>query len=337
MTVKRHSLPYLDDWASYLVAVEGRATTTVKGYRRIVGAMAAQLGVEDPGELRFEDLERHLRHLYAAGMSSATRAQTVCAIRSFCRYLAARGVLDASPAVQLRRPRVYRREPQVLAPEEVRRLTYTGQRQELPADPMEIRNRVMWYVMYIAGLRCSEVGPLQVDRLSWHDEGERVFSLLVQRAKRARGDVRLALDLDGSRLLAVYLPLRAELFRRRGTESPYLFPADHGGPLTRHRVYELFRQRLDALGMGGPRRRITPHTLRHSLATHLLQAGWDIRDVMERLRHGSIETTALYLHTHVSGQARRLQSMHPLRGKRSRAPHVGKALTALVADLQQNL
>jgi integrase/recombinase XerD len=242
----------------------------------------------------------------------------------------AHGAFERSPAAGMKRPKVYRALPSVLTRDEVKALVF-GRKGALPYTPAEYRNRVMWYVAYIAGLRASEVGRLELRQLRWEHE-ESVFSLVISWSKAAEGDVVMPLDDTASRLLGEYLRIRPAIFAPRA-ESPYLFPTALGGPIGRLRVYKLFAARVKAAGIERGKRRLTPHVLRHSIATHLLRSGCDIREVQDHLRHASIETTAVYLHTDVSRRARRLRRYRPLEEKRAPQVQVGRAMAALVADL----
>jgi site-specific recombinase XerD len=334
----------LEDWTAYLLAVEGRAYHTATKYRAVVDDLVRRQAIAAPSELTFPVLERHLRELFAAGYADATRARAVGAIRSLCRYLGARGVLGPgeNPGLNLRPPRVYRRERPTLRPQEIERLIYAGGRRgELPWDPMELRDRVIWAVMYIAGLRVSEPTSLRVDHLQWHEE-QRAFSILVRGAKAAGGDVRISLDRDTSRLLASYLPARAGIIhaarRAAPIEAGALFPSSRAAPLSGRQVNRLFHRHLERAGIKGESRRLTPHVFRHSLATHLLRAGWDAREVQLRMRHQHLETTMVYLHADLAKEAARLERLHPLRAqRRQRAINVPAALHALLDDLRETV
>jgi integrase/recombinase XerD len=335
----------LEDWTAYLLAVEGRAYHTATKYRSMAEDLVQRQQLGHPREITWPVLERHLRELYAAGYADSSRALAVGAIRSLCRYLGARGELGAgeNPGLKLRPPRVYRRERPSLRPEEIERLIYAGGRRgELPWDPLELRDRLMWAVMYIAGLRVSEPISLRVEHLQWHED-LRVFSILVRGAKAAGGDVRMSLDRDTSRLLASYLPLRGQVYRRaleRGAgrkETQALFPSSRNTPLSRQQVNWQFHQHLARAAIKAEGRRLSPHVFRHTLATHLLRVGWDVREVQVRMRHKHLETTMIYLHADPAKEAAKLQRLHPLhaQGRRKKPVNVPVALQALLEDLRR--
>lgn len=320
-------------WRAYLVAGEGRTQGTAVRYHAAASRLVRELPGGDPTTLGPAHLEDHLNRLFARGYSQSSRALAVAAVRSFFRFLAAnRLVASDNPALTLRAPRVHRRERPHLSVEEIHALVFgRSKRRQLPSDPIGFRNCAVLYAMYVAGLRASEVGAIRVDAIVWHSR-PRTCSVLVERAKAATADRRLMLDPMGTRIVSAFLELR----QRTGAwlASPFLFPAIHGGLLRRHGVGRIFRQRLCDAGIRSTRtRRLTPHCLRHSLATHLLAAGWSIYDVQLRLRHASIRTTEIYLHADPATEGRLLVERHPLDGRRRRREALAPALAALAVDL----
>lgn len=325
---------HLEDWGGYLRAIEGRSEATVRKYVALVSRVARSVDI-GPGEIVYPDLEAHLRELYLAGRSDSTRALLVSALRGYFAWQAARGEIARSPAVALRRPRVYGREADILTAAEVELLIYGPRRGGLPRSPRAARDRVLLAVTYICGLRASEPGRLRIDALEWVEE-DGVFLLLLERAKGARGDVRVTTDRDAARMIGAYL----DGARRQLPGGAMLFPSLRtGGVLTRAGVAGILRRRIDEVGIETKGRRISPHTLRHSIATHLLAAGVNIRVVQEHMRHASVETTQRY--THVEGRriARQIERAHPLRGarRRSRAPSMHRAVRGLLEELREGV
>ncbi|HVS10354.1 MAG TPA: tyrosine-type recombinase/integrase [Planctomycetota bacterium] len=330
-------MQHLEDWSASLVAVSGRSPSTATRYARAIGKMAERLGT-DPSVIERSDLNRYVKELYAEGYSSSSRAVTLNAIKGFFSYLATCALIAQNPALHLDTPRVYRREMPTLTKGEIDRLIYEGGEGLLPASsPIELRNRVLLYTMYILGLRISEPGRLRLDDVEW-DTDSLVFTVLIREAKAARADKRMTLDRPGSRLLGMYLQgTRAAIMAMpkrssRKAPRPPLFPGAGGGPLSSSAVGAIFRQRVAASGIDRRGRRVTPHILRHSIATHLLAAGWSERAVQEWMRHRSLETTALYMHVDTSQFAAKLARAHPL-GPRRRSPNLQSAAGELVREL----
>ncbi len=302
----------LASFSQYLAASRGCAPSTVRAYLKPLARLARESAPRRLAELGYQDLERHLRRLFVSRVGAAGRALAVAAFRSFYGWLAARGEIGRSPALELERPRVYAAEAPVLTVGEVRALLFGGL-EDLPKEPRVLRDRVLLVVMYLAGLRVSEPGRLDVRDLLW--DGPHV-SLLLRRAKGAGADVRQELDAEGSALLSLYLQATAA-WRGR---SVALFPAERSGAgLSVSRVRAIFEARFRESGLSKRGRRISPHILRHSLATHLLKAGADVREVQGILRHRSLLTTQRYLHVR-TGAAGIFRRHPPLGSRRSGSP-----------------
>jgi site-specific recombinase XerD len=322
---------WIEEWSDYLRAVEGRAASTVSQYARVVGRVGAALGTADPREWTFGGLEGHLRALYVARRSSATRALVVAAVRSYCAYLVARGDLERSPARDLRRPRVYTREADVLTPAEVERLIYGPLARGLDRAELAVRDRVLLGLMYVLGLRSSEPGRIEVGDLGW-DEDERVFAVRLRGRKWQGEDVRLWADEDVSRLLGAYV----ESVRPALGKSRHLFPGGgEAAELSRTTVARAFRRRVQEAGIEARGRQLSPHTLRHSIATHLLDAGVNPRVVQRHLCHQSLETTMRYMHSDRARMAKEWRRRHPIKGakRREKAVSMHTAVRQFLAGL----
>ncbi len=309
----------LDGWTAYLLSVRGRAPATVRRYRTLAERLLRDCGCS-VAELRRPAIEAHLRRLFLAGHGESARQGTLVAIRSLGEWCLAHGLVDANPGAGLSGPRPYRREIRVLSVAEIHRLLWGQTPGALPRDPRELRNRALLGVAYIAGLRASEIGPLEAEGLMWQ-ESTQTYSILIKGAKASRGDVRLPLDVTVSRILAAYLAVRSP--------GRYLW----GRPLSRGAVRKILATRLAEVGISPGGRRLSPHILRHSIATHLLDAGLDIRDVQLLLRHRSIATTEIYLHADVARLGAKLVRRSPLSGRR-RKPELRPALNHLLGELQ---
>jgi len=312
----------LDAWMSALVCVRGRSQATAKRYRRLVERLLADSG-QRIVQLDQRLIEKHLRRLHVAGRGESVRRGVVVAVRSLGEWCLAHGILAANPGASLSGPRPYRQEIKVLTVAEVGRLLWGDSPGTLTRDPLEMRNRVLLGVAYVAGLRASEIGPLEAEGVVWQESGQ-VFSILVRRGKGAGQDVRLPLDRPVSRMLGMWLAARPA--------GRFLW----GRPLTRGAVRNIFLDRCAAVGIKATGRRLSPHILRHSLATHLLQEGADIRQVQLLLRHRSIVTTELYLHADVDRLGAVLIRRSPLEQgrKKKKAVSLRPAMEQLLAELR---
>lgn len=316
----------LDGWTSFLVSVRGRGEGTAVRYRRLVERVLKDAG-KGIAQLGLEDVERHLRRLHVAGRGESVRQGVVVAVRSLGEWCLAHGLLEVNPWASLSGPRLYRREVKVLTVAEVKRLLWGDSPGTLPRDRQEMRDRVLLGVAYSAGLRASEIGPLEAEGVQWQ-EATQTFSILVRRGKGAGQDVRLPLDRPVSRMLGVWLTARGE---GRGA-GRFLW----GRALTRGAVRKILLRRCAEAGIVAAGRRISPHVLRHSLATHLLAAGVDVRTVQLMMRHRSIATTERYLHADVGRLAGVLVRRSPLEGgRRPKAVAVRPAMGLILGELQE--
>ena len=318
-------LAILDAWTSALVSVRGRSQATARRYRRLVERLLDDAG-KPIAQLDQRLIEKHLRRLHVAGHGESVRRGVVVAIRSLGEWCLAHRLVESNPGASLSGPRPYRREIKVLTVVEVERLLWGDSPGTLPRAPLEMRNRVLLGVAYVAGLRASEIGPLEAEGVVWHETGQ-IFSILVRRGKGSGQDVRLPLDRPVSRMLGAWLAVRDS--------------ADGGGrflwgrPLTRGAVRNIFLDRCAEVGIAATGRRLSPHILRHSIATHLLQEGVDVRQVQLLLRHRSIATTEQYLHADVDRLGSVLIRKSPLkRGRRKKGAPLRPALEQLLGELR---
>ena len=314
----------LDEWTSYLVSVRGRTEGTARRYRRLVERLLEE--VEKPFlDLTREDVERHLRRLHVAGRGESVRRGLVVAVRSLGEWCLAHGLMDSNPWTSLTGPRPYQREIKVLSVAEVERLLWGDSPGTLPRDPLELRDRVLLGVAYVAGLRASEIGPLEAEGVVWQ-EATQTFSILVRHGKASGQDVRLPLDRPVSRMLGAWLTVRGA---GKGG-GRFLW----GLPLTRWAVRKILHRRCAEVGIVAGGRRLSPHVLRHSVATHLLQQGVDIREVQLLMRHRSIATTEKYLHANVDRLGAVLVRNSPLeRRRRGKVVAVRPAMQMILGEL----
>ena len=199
-------LAILDAWTSSLVSVRGRSQATARRYRGLVERLLKDVA-QPIAQLDQRLIEKHLRRLHVAGRGESVRRGVVVAIRSLGEWCLAHGIIESNPGASLSGPRPYRREIKVLTVAEVERLLWGDSPGTLPRDPVEMRNRVLLGVTYVAGLRASEIGPLEAEGVVWHETGQ-IFSILVRRGKGSGQDVRLPLDRPVSRMLGAWLAVR---------------------------------------------------------------------------------------------------------------------------------
>jgi integrase/recombinase XerC len=289
-------LPHPDDealiaaFAEHLALERRLSEHTVAAYRRDLTQLAAFLERQRRSltSVTYPELRRFLAQQATLGYARASIARRVGAIHTFYRWAAARGVVDRDPAALLGRPKVANRLPGVLRPREAADLMETPNAAD-DASALErsvaLRDRAILELLYGSGLRVAEVAGLTVDRLDL-----------------ARGRVTVMGKGSKEREVPLSDPAREalETYLRRGRRelsdgSPSAFFNRRRRPIGTRDIRRLVG-RYGERTLGG--RHVTPHTLRHSFATHLLEGGADIRAVQELLGHASVATTQRY--THVS-------------------------------------
>jgi integrase/recombinase XerD len=289
----------LDGFLALLAA--RRAPRTVDAYRRDLAALASWLG-RSPASASAEDLRRYLAELRAAGLAPATIARRAAAIRSFFRHLVLLGTRRDNPAAELDLPRRRRPLPRSLSVAEVERLIGAA----AGTAPRALRDHALVELLYGAGLRASEAVGLERSAVD--------LETRIVRVEGKGGKERIVpLGRQAVEALRRYLARgRPHLDRRH---RPELFLNAQGGPLTRAGAFLILRRIAEKAGLDP--RRVHPHALRHSFATHLLEGGADLRSVQEMLGHADLATTELY--THVSDRRRREQYFraHPHARRRS--------------------
>jgi integrase/recombinase XerD len=274
------------DYLAYLAVERGLAENSLAAYRRDLRRTAGflkQAGAGSFPEVNRALVARLLFWLREERLAPRTVARHIASLRGLFRYLLAQGHMKEDPTAHLESPSPWARLPGVLSQDEVERLLAAP----LTSGHAGIRDKAMLELLYAAGLRVSELVTLrladvdlEVGYVRCHGKGskERVVPL----GGEAQSWVR--------RYLASARPLLA-----KGQSSPSLFLSRFGRPLTRQGFWKLLRAYGAAAGID---RRVTPHTLRHSFATHLLERGADLRAVQMMLGHADISTTQIY--THVS-------------------------------------
>jgi len=275
--------PAVERFFQYLAVEKGLAANTQEAYHRDLMRFLGYLGEKgiSLGEVREAEIASYLYQLRQQGLSSRSLSRAISCLRSFFRFSLAEGLLSFDPTSHLQSPRLQGRLPHALSVEEVERLL------SAPAEqtPRQIRDKAMLEVLYATGMRVSELVGLPISSVD----------LTVGYVRcMGKGSKERIVPLGSSAIscLKGYL----ESSRPRLTEgrlNPYLFVGRAGRPLTRQGFWQMIR--VYAL-KAGLTKRVTPHTLRHSFATHLLEGGADIRSVQMMLGHSDISTTQIYTH-----------------------------------------
>ena len=277
--------PAVEGFLSLLAA--RRAPRTVEAYRRDLEGLARSLG-HSPAIATTEELELWIADLRAQGLAPATVARRIAAARTFFRHLVLLGQREDNPAAELELPRRLRTLPRTLSPGEAERLIEAA----AGTTPRALRDRALVELLYGAGLRVSEAVGLDRTSVDLDDR-------LVRCTGKGGKERIVPVGRHAAEALRLYLARGRPFLDRR--HRPELFLNARGGPLTRAGAFLIVRRLAEQAGLDP--RRVHPHLLRHSFATHLLEGGADLRSVQEMLGHADLSTTELY--THVSDRRRR--------------------------------
>jgi integrase/recombinase XerD len=279
------------DFLAYLEFERGLSRNTLDAYRSDLlqfGAFLDRRGVTAV-EAQHADLTAFLDELALGSddrppVAAATLQRKAACLRSFYRHLRREEILDRDPTADLRAPRKSQRLPHVLTKSEVSRLLQAPR----GTDPAALRDRALLELMYACGLRASEatgldVGDVDLRHAMLRARGKGSKERLVPVGREAIAAVRVYVERGRPALVGL-------------REQSRLFVNQRGGELTRQGLYKIVARHAEAAGLKG---KMSPHTLRHTFATHLLAGGCDLRAVQEMLGHADIATTQMY--THLSG------------------------------------
>lgn len=289
----------LDAYLDHLRAERGLARNTLESYSRdLVDFFNWAENEHSLSLVRFqeEDLRFYFLQLKRSGISPRSVARKMSSIRGFFRYCLSEGIIDTNPSVLLEVPRQESALPKDLTLDEVDRLLA----QPKTTDPLGIRDHAMLEVLYATGLRVSELVSLRVEDLNL----EVGYLVAYGKGKKERlvpfGDVAL------EKLKTYLLTARPRL--RRTEKIPYVFLNRFGKRMSRQGFWKRLNQYALTAGIRSP---VTPHVLRHSFATHLLERGADLRSVQLLLGHASISTTQIYTHLNRERLKRIYDRYHP--------------------------
>jgi len=294
------------DFLAYLELERGLSRNTLEAYRSDLLQFGRFLEGRDVGvlEARHADLASFISELAGAPGPSGTRepaaaatlGRKVACLRSFYRHLRSEGVIEHDPAAELHGPRKTQRLPRVLSREEVSRLLD----QPRGTSPLALRDRALLEMMYACGLRVSELIGLALSDIDAEE------AMLRARGKGSKERLvpvgRRAMDALNAYLVRGRPPLVGARVEGK------LFLNNRGTGLTRQGVYKIVQGHARSAGL---QRRMSPHTLRHSFATHLLAGGCDLRSLQEMLGHADLATTQVYTHLSAERLKDAYFSAHP--------------------------
>ncbi|MBW2056020.1 MAG: site-specific tyrosine recombinase XerD [Deltaproteobacteria bacterium] len=285
---------WIDRFFDYLTVERGLSRNTLESYSRDIRRFLDFLdkaGPDDLERVRDIDVLSFIVALRTSGLSERSVARLQVTLRQLYRFLVAERILKENPLESVESPRVAKRLPQVLSEQEVERLLGGPDRR----TPLGQRDKAVLELLYATGLRISEVAALRLDQINLEVGCVRVLGKggrerVVPFGQEAETSLRAYLNQGRGRIL-------------KGRATPYVFVGSRGREMTRQALWKIIKKYGLKAGIKG---KLTPHTLRHCFASHLLDRGADLRTVQTLLGHVDISTTQIY--THVSRE--RLKRLH---------------------------
>ena len=296
------------DWKStikgyedYLRLEKGLSENSIAAYLRDIRQFSKfcleEQSIPHPGELVTNAVQQYMQHLYDREIARNSQARMLSGIRSFSKYLRLENIIDTDPVELVSSPRPERKLPDVLSIEEVNRIISTVDLSRREG----VRNKAMLEVLYSCGLRVTELCELQLSKVDFIDGVVQVIG---------KGNKIRTIPIGTTALQAIddYLvEYRSQLIPMKGHEDT-VFLGRQGRGLSRQMAFTMLRRVAIQAQI---RKSISPHTFRHSFATHLIEAGADLRAVQEMLGHEQIATTEIYTHLDRRFLKDQIEHFHP--------------------------
>ncbi|OGP61326.1 MAG: site-specific tyrosine recombinase XerD [Deltaproteobacteria bacterium RBG_13_61_14] len=289
-------MDHVDEYLNYLAANKGLSRNTLESYARELNGLSLWLGERPLASVERDDLQAYLGHLHDRGLSARSLAHALVVIRNFFQFLAGEGFRSDDPSALIELPKLPLHLPDTLSLEEVERLL------QAPAgdEALAVRDRAILELLYASGLRVSELCGLTPGDLDPVRGALRV---------RGKGDKERVVPMAevACQAVARYLEeVRPRLDKAQRAKK--LFLNRRGQGLSRQGVWNLIKRYALVAGI---RKTISPHTLRHSFASHLLAGGADLRHIQVMLGHADISTTQIYTHVDKTRLRREYDRKHP--------------------------
>lgn len=289
-------------FAAYLKLEKSLSPNSVEAYQHDIEKFTLYLeeaGIsKNPSEITIDELQEFIKWLNIIRLSARSQMRIISGLRAFYKYLLLENLVEANPAELLDSPRLARKLPDVLSVEEIEKIIGAIDR----SKPQGERNRAIIETLYGCGLRVSELINLKISNIYFREEYIRITGKgdkerLVPIGTKALDQIRLYTETS-----------RIHQKIRKGSED-FVFLNNRGTKLTRVMVFTILKELVEIAGI---KKRISPHTLRHSFATHLVERGANLRAVQEMLGHASIITTEIYTHLNREYLRDEILSHHPL-------------------------
>lgn len=269
----------------------------VKDIEHYVAFLEKKCMISDANEIKIDDINRFLMSLKKEKYSSTSMSRYLSSIKSFHKFLFLERYTKENVALNVASPKIDKKLPEVLTVEETLKLLSSVQGD----TPLNIRTRAMLELVYASGLRVSELVSLQISNLHLSDK-------LIQIHGKGNKERIVPINDYASKMLRNYLINARPLLLKPGSESSYVFLNKNGDPMTRVGFFKILKTLAANCGIT---KDVSPHTLRHSFATHLLERGVDLRLIQEMLGHEDISTTQIYTHLSMKKMKDVYKKAHP--------------------------
>lgn len=291
---------YIKDFVSYIKIEKGLAENSVFAYQNDVLKLVdfcADKNIHDPREITFSHLKQFVQTLYELGLSARSQSRIISGIKQFFLFLLLEGEIKTDPSELLEMPKIGRKLPEVMTIEEIDAMI-----DEIDLSSKEgHRNKAILETLYSCGLRVSELVNLRFEDL-FFDEG---FIRVTGKGNKQR---LVPVSPSVKREIGIYNDhIRRHQHIQRGHES-FVFLNRRGAQLTRVMIFTIIKNLAERINL---QKTVSPHTFRHSFATHLLEGGANLRAIQEMLGHESITTTEIYTHLDQKFLQEAIKSYHP--------------------------
>jgi integrase/recombinase XerD len=297
--------PYIRGFISFLKLEKSLSANSVDAYERDVKKLQQYLEIRElqlsPQEIDLKHLQDFMKWIHELGMTATTQARVISGLRAFYKYLIMEGITTKNPTELLESPKTGRKLPDTLSQDDVAKIIDGIDL----SKPEGERNKAILEVLYGCGLRVSELVNLKISDIRFN-EG---FLTVIGKGNKQR---LVPMGSHALRQVKTYMgQVRVHQLIKKGNED-YLFLNKRGTRLSRVMIFYIVKEAAEKAGI---RKEISPHTFRHSFATHLVEGGADLRAVQEMLGHASITTTEIYTHLDRDYLRNNILKFHP----RSRA------------------
>lgn len=269
---------YISSYLEYLEIERGLSQNTIDAYRRdlySLGRFLQENNIEQIDDIKRTHLNMYIKSLYDKKYTPYSITREIASIKGFFKWLSISEIISVNPALAIEQPKLPKRLPQVLSMKEIK---------ELLDEKMSILDKAVFELLYASGLRVSELADIQITNIDLNSK----YVKCVGKGSKER---IVPVGNAACNAIKKYLKERSYILKKYNISTKYCFIKENGKKLTRQDVYTF----INSLGKN-INKNISPHTIRHSFATHLLENGADLRVVQELLGHSDVSTTQLYTH-----------------------------------------